>query len=121
MVHVVSVVCVGDTLHPKLDRRLNRHEEGKEEATVGQHVAEAMHEEEENADQLCRNSTPYKLSQDNLGTPMGQCTMSEEEVCQSVQILHLDVCPGQNVRLFVVLDESDCDISLLDRHLIGLL
>lgn len=46
MVHVVAVVCMRDALHPKLDWSLDSHEEGEEEATVWEHVAESVHEEE---------------------------------------------------------------------------
>lgn len=42
----VAVINVGDAFHPELDGRLNSHEEGEEEPTVGQVVAEAVHEEE---------------------------------------------------------------------------
>ena len=46
MVHVVAIVCMRDALHPELDWSLDSHEKGEEEATVGEHVAESVHEEE---------------------------------------------------------------------------
>ena len=44
---IVTVVRVRDALHPKLDRRLHCHVEGKEKPCIWQHVAETIDEEEE--------------------------------------------------------------------------
>ena len=49
---------------------------------------------------------------------MGQSTMAEEQVGQAVQVFHLDVCAGQHVRLFVVLDEAYRYVCLTNGELI---
>ena len=80
-----------------------------------------MHKEEKDTDQLRCHCAANELCQDNLSSSMSQRAMSEEEVGEPIQVLHLYIRPGQHIRLLVVLDESDGDVSLLNRHFISLL
>ena len=63
-----------------------------------------MHREEENCDNLSCDCASYELSEHDFGTSVGQSSMPEEEVSQTVQVLHLDISARQNIRLFVILD-----------------
>ena len=80
-----------------------------------------MQEEEENADYLREQSSIDELCEHDFSSSMRQSTMSEEQVCQTVQILHLNVCSRQHVRLLIILNEAHSDICLFDRHFIRLL
>ena len=97
MHNAVSVVDVRDSLHPKLDRRLNRHEKREEEASVRQVVAEAIDEEKEDRDELGHHSALYELSQHDFGASMSQRAMLEEKIGQPVQVLHLNVGASEHV------------------------
>jgi hypothetical protein len=80
-----------------------------------------MNEEEENADKLGCHCTANELLQDDFSSPMGKCTVLKEQICESIQVLHLNVCSSKHIRLLVILNEADSDISLLYCHLICLL
>ena len=103
----IAVVNVRDAFHPELYRRLNRHEKGKEEASIGQIVTESIDEEEENRDELGHDSSLDKFCEHDLGPSMCKRTMLEKQVCKPVQILHLNVGSRQHIRLLVALDESN--------------
>ena len=121
MIHVVAVVCMCDSLKPELDRCQHSHVEGEEISSEGQDVAESMQEEEECADHLCRDSSTNKLCDYDLCASMGQSTMTEEKVSQSIQVFHLNVSSSKHIRLLVILDQTDRDIGLFNCHLICLL
>jgi len=104
VVDIVTIVRVRDALHPKLDWGLYCHVEGKEKPCVRQHVAEPVDEEKEKSDELRSDSPANELGHYNLGSSVGQSSVSKEEISQSVQILHLHVCPSQYIRLLVVLN-----------------
>ena len=93
MYDAVPVVNVGDAFHPELDGSLDGHEEREEESSVGQVVAEAIHEEEKDGDQLRHDCALDELSKDDFSTSMGQSAMFEEKVSEPIEVFHLDVCP----------------------------
>lgn len=121
MEHVVAVVCVRNALHPELDGGLNRHEKSEKQPAIGQSVAESVHEEEEDSDELSRHRPCNKLRQHNLSPAMGERAVTEEEVSEPVQVLHLNVSAGQHIGLLVVLNEAHCDVCLSNRELVRLL
>ena len=52
---------------------------------------------------------------------MGQSSMSEEQVGETIEVLHLDICAGENIRLLVILNQPNSDVRLTDGKLVGLL
>lgn len=80
-----------------------------------------MHEEEKDGDQLCGDCACDKLSQHDLGSTMSQSSMSEEEIRQAIQVLHLNICACKYIRLLVVLDQTNSNVSLADCKLVRLL
>jgi len=80
-----------------------------------------VHEEEKDRDELGRHCSRHKLSQHDLGSTMSKCAVSEEQVRQPIQILHLNVSAGEHVTLLVVLNESDSDVCLTNCKLVRLL
>lgn len=46
--------------------------------------------------------------------------MTKEEVSEAVEIFHLHISPSQHVRLLVILNETDCNVSLFNRHFLRL-
>jgi len=49
---------------------------------------------------------------------MGKCAVSEKQVRQPIQILHLNVSAGKHIALLVVLNESNSDVCLTDCKLV---
>lgn len=118
---IVTVVRVRDALHPKLDRRLHCHVEGKEKPCIRQHIAESVDKEKENCDELRCDSPADELGHYNLSSSMGQSPVSKEEIGQPVQVLHLYICTSQDIRLLIVLNQAHCDVCLPNRELVCLL
>jgi len=104
---VVTVIDVGDAFNPELDRCLDGHEEGEEEPSVGEVVAEAVDEEKEDGDELGHHCALDKLGEHDFGSSMGEGSVLEEKVGQPIKVFHLDVCSGEDVGLFVALDQAD--------------
>lgn len=121
MEDIVAIVSVGDALHPILQWRLHSHKEREEKASIRQNVAESVHEEEKDRDELSSHCSCHKLSQHDFGSTMGKCAMSEKQVRQPIQILHLNVSAGKHIALLVVLNESDSDVCLANCKLVRLL
>lgn len=94
---IVAVVNVRYSFHPELDRGLYRHEEGEEERTVGKDVREATLQEVKYGDCLSHYCSLDELEQHDFRPSMSQRTMLEEQVCQSIQVIHLDVGACQHI------------------------
>jgi hypothetical protein len=104
---VVTVIDVGDAFNPELNRCLDGHEKGEEEPSVGEVVAEAVDEEKEDRNELGHHCALDELSQHDLGSSMSEGAVLEEKVGQSIEVFHLNVCSGEDVRLLVALDQAD--------------
>ena len=52
---------------------------------------------------------------------MSQSPVSKEKVSQTIQVLHLYVCPSQHIRLLIVLNQADRNICFPNRELVCLL
>ena len=121
MENIVAIVGVRNSLQTVLDWCLDGHKKREKEPPIWQNVAKAMKEEKEDCDNLCCHRSSYELCQDHFRTTMGQRSMPEEQICKTIQVLHLNVCAGQHVWLLIVLDKSYCDIRLSDREFVRLL
>ena len=97
MEHVVAIVCMRYALHPKLDRCLNGHEKGEKQPTIRQSVAESMHEEEKDSNELGCHRACNELRQHYLGPSMGKRAVTKEEVSEPIQVLHLNVGAGEHI------------------------
>ena len=67
-----------------------------------------------------QNSAVDKFLEDELESPVRHAAVFEEQVAQSIQVLHLDVCGGDDIGLLVVGRQSDRHICVLRRVLVGL-
>ena len=120
MEDTVSVISVRDSFQPELDRSEERHEEWEEEFSVGQDEAESAHDKEEDLNEHGENRPVHELVKDDLSSAMSEGAVLEEQIGQSKDVLHLDVCLRQDVRLLVECDQSDRHVSLVDGELVCL-
>lgn len=121
MKHGVAIVWVRNSFDPKLDRCLNGHKEGKEEASVGECITESTHKKGKNGNNLRNHSSVDEFGEDHFCSPMSQSSVSEKEVGKPIQILHLYVCSCQHIRLLVIVYETHSDVCFLNGELVWLL